>query len=219
VLNESDRATISACNSRARIELIPNGASLPNTAAAFGSGDHILYIGRIDVEQKGLDLLLSAIDRKPPPLRLLIAGHGTPGEQAKLHDLVGRLQGGDVHVLGRISEEKKDELLRTCAFVVMPSRYETSPLVALEAMAYGKPVVHFDLPQFARLAWIDAGGAVGCAPFDVDALSVAIHDLAANPELRAKLGLRGRESSRAFDWGVIVGRYRDLVDALVASRA
>lgn len=208
VLNETDRATIGRYNRRTSPVLIPNGVSRPPVAdGGFGGGDYILFLGRIDVHQKGLDLLLSAVAQKPPPLPLVIAGSGTRAEERKLREFVGRV-GHPVRLLGRVDGRQKENLLRDCAFTVLPSRFETFSLSALEGMAYGKPVVCFDLP---RLAWIRTDCAVRVPPFDVAQLALAVHELAAKPDYRAELGRRAYALSGDYDWDRIGERYRTLV--------
>ena len=98
--------------------------------------------------------------------------------------------------------------------MVLPSRYETFPLTALEAMAYGKPVVCFDLP---RLSWIGADCAVRVPPFDPRELGRAIHELSIDPARRAVLGQRGYAISKAYDWDAIGERYRNLLAGILAS--
>jgi phosphatidylinositol alpha-mannosyltransferase len=215
VLNETDRAAIRRWNPRATCELIPNGVTrVPGEEPDFGAGDHILFLGRIDVRQKGLDLLLVAVAADPPPLPVVIAGAGTAREERRLRELVRPVR-EHVRLAGRVRGRRKQDLLRDCAFVVVPSRYETFCLTALEAMAHGKPVVCFDLPH---LAWLAAGSTIRISPYDVSALAAAVSDLAADKQLRADLGRTGYARSRDYDWDVIGGRYRDLVSALLAGR-
>jgi glycosyltransferase involved in cell wall biosynthesis len=213
VLNEADRATVRRYSPRASCVLIPNGTSRPRgDRPAFGSGDHILCLGRIDVRQKGLDLLLAAVAGEPPCLPLVIAGSGTRREQHRLAELV-RPVAQRVRLTGRVGGAEKEELLRNCAFVVVPSRYETFSLTALEAMTYGKPVVCFDL---AQLNWIRADCAVRVPPFDVAGLRQAMRDLAGDPERRAALGRRAYALSREYHWDVVGERYRGLVADMLA---
>src|ERR1019366_3750593 len=128
------------------ISLVRNGVDLPDEPPPPGEGQHILVLGRIDVNQKGLDLLLAAIALAKPRLPVLVAGAGCPAEERKLFRLIEQTC-GPVARVGQVSGPAKEALLRDCAFLVLPSRYETFGLSALEAMAWGKPVVHFDLPR------------------------------------------------------------------------
>jgi phosphatidyl-myo-inositol alpha-mannosyltransferase len=215
VLNETDRAAVRRWSRHATCELIPNGAARHSVQdGAFGSGDYILFLGRIDVRQKGLDLLLTAIRENPPPLPLIIAGSGTKREERNLRELVQPVR-QHVRLAGRVCGAAKEHLLRNCAFVVVPSRFETFSLSALEAMTYGKPVICFNLPQ---LEWIAADCAVRVPAFDGHAFSAAMHMLSTQPECRSALGRRGYALSGDYDWDVIGERYRGLVAAMLDAR-
>ena len=212
VLNETDRQVVRAANRRASITLIANGIERPpEDELDYGAGEHILFLGRVDVRQKGLDLLLAAT-AAGPPLPVVIAGSGTRQEEAKLRALLPTSDADRVRVVGRVEGERKQDLLRRCAFVVVPSRYETFCLSALEAMAQGKPVVHFDLPQ---LAWIGAGCGVAVRPFDVAGLGAAISRLGYDESLRTRLGRGARDRSAAYDAQLTGERYRTLVAELL----
>jgi glycosyltransferase involved in cell wall biosynthesis len=137
----------------------------------------------------------------------VIAGSGTRKEEERLRRLAAAA-GDRVRLVGRVDGAEKARLLRDCAFMVVPSRYETFCLSALEAMAYGKPVVHFDLE---RLRWIGDGCGLRVPPFDVGALRAAIHSLAENAEQRRALGRNARARSMAFGWDSVAERYVELV--------
>jgi glycosyltransferase involved in cell wall biosynthesis len=71
---------------------------------------------------------------------------------------------------------------------------EVSPVKAMEYMAFGLPVVAFDLPETRAIT----GGAAACAaPGDVAGHALAIDDLLADPARRAALGSTGRARVRA----------------------
>lgn len=215
VLNDVDRQLVLARSPQAHVAVIPNGVQLPTLdGAKAGEGEFILYLGRIDVGQKGLDLLLDAYTLASPELPLLIAGTGTRTQE---HALRLALPTGDrVQLFGRASAEQKAELLARCAFVVLPSRFETFGLAALEGMAYGKPVVVFDLP---RLSWIAADSAVRVPPFKVTELAGALQRLSAEPERRAALGTRARVAAQDLDWDRIGQLYWSFVaEALLGRR-
>lgn len=216
VLNEVDEQAVRDANATATIAVIPNGVDLPDldegAKGTAGQGGYIAYLGRVDVRQKGLDLLLDAV-LPDPPLPVVIAGSGTAQEETRLRELVPADAGDRVRLVGRVDGAEKDALLRGCALMVVPSRYETFCLSALEAMAYGKPVVHFDLP---RLSWIGADAAVAVPAFDVDALRAAVERLAGDPELRSALGRAGRARSTRYGWDAVGDRYRELVASLAA---
>ena len=119
-----------------------------STSSCLAVGEHILFLGRIDIREKGLDLLLAAYKRSGLAMPLLVAGAGTRRDERKFAAMLAAT-GGDVRWVGHVTGQHKQDLLERSAFVVLPSRHETFGLAALEGMSYGKPVVHFDLPDLA----------------------------------------------------------------------
>jgi len=102
----------------------------------------ILYVGRL-APRKGVHYLLQAmpsITKHLPKARLVIVGVG-PLEH-HLKDLSRRLDlQNSVTFLGYVSDEKIRRLFAFADVVAVPSVFEGCPLVLLEAMAAGKPVV------------------------------------------------------------------------------
>jgi glycosyltransferase involved in cell wall biosynthesis len=78
-------------------------------------------------------------------------------------------------------------------------------------MAWGKPVVHFSLPT---LDWMD--GDVAVDTYDTGALAEAIRSLAADADLRAKLGSKAREVAELLSVDRTAERYLDLARELLA---
>ena len=210
VLNPADAEQVARLNPKASVRVIPNGTVIPELAQPpSGGGEHILYLGRIDVWYKGLDVLLPAYKRSGVSLPLVIAGTGTPAQEGKLAALVDAI-GDSVRWVGHVTGEAKEDLLSRCAFMVMPSRSEAFGIAALEAMAYGKPVVHFSLPT---LDWID--GDVKVEPYDTGALAGAIRDTAGDAGLRAKLGSAARKTAESFSVDRMAERYLAMAHELL----
>jgi glycosyltransferase involved in cell wall biosynthesis len=191
VLNPFDRQVVEACNPRAVVRLIPNTITMPPPPRQdSGTGEFCLFLGRLDVTQKGLDLLAAAYRHATPgALPLVVAGAGTGADEGRLADLLRPIP-HRVRLAGHVQGQRKAELLETAAFLVMPSREESFGIVALEAMAHGRPVVHFDLPQ---LAWIPGDCGVKVPAFDSDQLAGAIEELSRDPARRSELGRRARD--------------------------
>lgn len=211
VLNPADARQLKRLSPAASVRVIPNGTVIPELGRhSFEGGEHILFLGRIDVWHKGLDILISAYQRSGVRVPLVIAGNGTPADEERLSALV-RTVGDGVQWLGPVAGETKQDLLSRCAFLVMPSRTEAFGIAALEAMACGKPVVHFSLPT---LDWMD--GDVVVDAYDVGALAEAIRGLASDTDLRAKLGSKARETAELFSVDRMAERYLDLARELLA---
>ncbi len=114
---------------------------------------YILAYGRLTYK-KGFDLLLQAFGRvasEQPNLDLIIAGAGE--QQDELETLASNLQIHDrITFFGRASSREIVALLNGCEFVIVPSRQETFGIVALEAIAAGKPVLATRVGGLAEFA-------------------------------------------------------------------
>jgi glycosyltransferase involved in cell wall biosynthesis/thymidylate kinase len=211
-LNIADGETIRRHNPAASVHVIPNGVDRrPIDDSQLGRGEHILFLGRIDVHVKGLDLLLAAYTKAKPPLPLFLAGAGTPAEERSLAAMLGT-NGHGVHWLGHVEGARKEELLERSAFLVMPSRSESFGVTALEGMAHGKPILHFDVPG---LAWMHGGGDVCVPRFDVDEFASKMRALANNGQLRRSLGRKAYMASQRYTWEETTARYLSLVRQLL----
>lgn len=212
VLNPTDYALVRHYSPSATVRIIPNGINLPFVDdTRIGRGGYILYLGRIDVFVKGLDLLLAAYRKSSTDMPLLIAGSGTPGDERWLAKLIGNAN-SDVRWLGRVTGQHKQDLLERSSFVVMPSRNEAFGLTALEAMSFGKPVVHFDLPA---LRWME--GDMRVPSFDVDMFGRCIRCLAGDEAARRELGRRGHSAAQQYSSDAAADRYVALVAELLGT--
>lgn len=82
VMNAADGSVVRRLSPRADVQVIANGVEQRLLDEnRLGSGQFILFLGRIDTWVKGLDLLLDAYGRAAPPMELLLAGSGTPAEE------------------------------------------------------------------------------------------------------------------------------------------
>ncbi|WP_037571707.1 glycosyltransferase [Phaeacidiphilus oryzae] len=211
-LNEADGAIVRRRSPGTTVHVIPNGVDPREIDGdRIGHGDHLLYLGRIDILGKGLDLLLSAYAKAATAMPLLIAGAGPAREERRLADLLADA-GPRVHWLGRVEGARKQRLLEECAFLVLPSRSEAFGIAALEAMACGKPVLHFDLPG---LSWMRGAGDVAVSPFDVAELAARISELASDVELRRAAGRQAYRAARRHGWEQTTGGYLALARRLL----
>ena len=165
-----------------RVVMIPNGFDM--TEMAHGAAwshprPYVLGLGRLSPE-KGFVELLQAVATLPGPLDVLLAGEGE--ERAALRTLAERLGiAARVEILGAVDRATVGKLLRGAAVVAMPSRWEGHPLVCLEAMSAGTPIVAADILAFTGILR-DGETALLVPVDDVPALARALADVLASPE-------------------------------------
>jgi amino acid adenylation domain-containing protein len=192
-------AVLAERNPRAQVTVVANGLD----AGAFESYDRprsgIAYLGRLEIAQKGLDLLLEAFARVADGIDqdLLLGGDG-PDRDA-LVELAGRLGIAErVRFVGRVAARERFEWLAGADLVAMPSRYETFGMVAAESLAVATPVVAFDIPCLRALVDEEVGRRVPAG--DVDAFAGALLALARDADLRRRLGDAGPPRVAGLNW-------------------
>lgn len=161
----------------------------------------ILFLGRIDIYMKGLDILLESFSRiKNQNVFLKIAGSGKKGDVKKIIKLIRDFKLEDrVEFLGRVSEKDKFELLRTCLFLVMPSRFEGWGITAIESNAASKPVLGTNIKGLSE-AVVNNKTALLIEPENIEKLTSSIDFLFENSDIRASLGKEGRIRAQKFSW-------------------
>jgi len=195
---------MASVNPRCISRCVPLGVSAQFFAIRPQAPRHILFLGRMDIGQKGIDLLLQAYARIPQSSRLplVLAGHGP--DLGQVVRLVSRLKlSGQVKVVGPAYGRKKAILLSQAAFTVIPSRHEGFCLFALESLAAGVPVVSFNIPG---LSWMDSSVSIKAKAGDVGSLSrsmVRAVSTSRNPDFRR----RCRNFARSFTWDKVARMY------------
>jgi len=194
------------------IAVIPNGISPELLAMPYDEKDYILYIGRIDVYGKGLDILLDAYKefyKSFPAIGLLIAGDGRDRErfEAMLMKLPGDIR-KNIEMLGWVSGDKKKDLLSKALFVVVPSRHECQSIVTLEAMASGKAVIVSGIPELNFAVKHQAG--ISFKPASAASLAQSMQDLVSRRQ-RQEMGRRGRDWIKNYTWDKIALKYEEFL--------
>jgi glycogen synthase len=182
--------------------VIPNSLDSASFGAPIDSGNNhtVLFVGRIE-RVKGVPTLLEAarlVVEACPDAQILLAGAAHPNlPQQEVSASIERLGlAHAVKLLGHLPQDQLLECYRSAALCVLPSHYETFGLAALEAMAYGIPVV---ASATGGLPEVLAQGRAGVLvpPGDVPALAQAIIGLLRDPLRRRQLGQAGRQHARA----------------------
>jgi glycosyltransferase involved in cell wall biosynthesis len=209
-------ARLHADNPEADVKVIPNGVPPAAFTTTAPRGADVVFLGRLEIAQKGIDLLVAAIAlvQERLPGRVVLAGDG-PDRRA-VERLVERAGLADrVVFVGRVDGDEKLRLLAAARLVVMPSRYETFGIVAAEAMACGTPVVAFEIPSLREVVPADAGTLVPA--FDVAAFGEAVAELAARPDRIEEVGAQNRRRARRYDWDEVAEQQEAVYLAAVAT--
>jgi glycosyltransferase involved in cell wall biosynthesis len=175
------------------VETIRNG--VPERAASERSRTSargtIGSIGRLD-SQKGFDVLVAALAELPADTTCLVIGEGR--ERARLTALASERGVADRFVLQGWLDDPRARLEELDVFV-LPSRYEGFPLVIIEAMLAGVPVVATDVGSIRESIEDGVTGLLVPAE-DPAALANAIRRLLENEQLRTQVSSAARDSAQ-----------------------
>lgn len=210
VLTEEDK---SDWGNTGNIVVIPNSISLNNNEQAKLQNKNVLSVGRA-VYQKGFDLLLKAWAQtivKHKDWKLTIVGGGNKDYMV---DLIKKLRIEDNVILKQPTTEISKEYLDTSVYV-MSSRYEGLPMVLIEALSYGLPVVSFACPCGPK----DIIGGNDCGilvdDYSIKELSLAINEVIENKEKRIKMGVEAIKRAQFYSEENIMKKWVELFSEIL----
>ncbi len=169
----------------------------------------IIAIGRL-TQQKGFDVLIKAFSRivKKVDARLIILGEGSErGMLERLIDTLGLTE--KVSLLG--FQKNPYPFLSKADIFVLSSRYEGLPMVILEAVACGIPVISTDCKSGPREILQDGRCGILVPVGDEVALSEGILKLLKDGALQEKLFKLGKERAKDFSVDKIIKQYESVI--------
>jgi phosphatidylinositol alpha-mannosyltransferase len=197
-------------------KVIPNGVdptrfqrAVPLTRWQDGTRN-ILFVGRFEPRKGALELLKAYRHLRRQGFedtRLLLVGGGPQEREARRYVATRRLQG--VHFLGRVSDDERNQLFRTCDIYVSPATgRESFGIVLLEAMAAGAPIVASDIHGYKGV--VRRGReALLVPPKDPEAIAAAIGTLLRDRELAERMRENGLARAEEFSWPRVTGKVDD----------
>lgn len=205
-----------------RIAILPTGIVTADYAAAPRSARRervqALCVGRLELQQKGLESLLQAVAQLPAGsgLSLRLVGDDWGG-RAPLLRLADRLGVRDrVTIDAGLATSEVVAAYRDADLFVLPSRFESFPRVILEAMASGLPIVATRVGSVAEMV-AEGRNAWLVPPDDPGALAQALATLAGDATTRDRWGEESRRRAAEYDWSRLTPRYVALLEEVAAN--
>ncbi|MGM9766278.1 MAG: glycosyltransferase family 4 protein [Candidatus Cryptobacteroides sp.] len=212
---------------------IPGMRVIPNAALDLGaagngadlSGMHnrpekrVIAVGRLDY-QKGFDRLIDAWalvqkDGRFADWRLDIFGQGEWKEM-----LDRKIQKLGIEKSARLDAPVKNIAAEYAAssMLVMSSHYEGFPMVMVEAMSLGLPVVTFDYKCGPKDIIDDGCNGLLVKEGDIKGLADAMMSLMASPATLSRMSKEARKVTEKYSEEKVMGMWVDLYEGLQISR-
>ena len=219
VLTQADATDYSTWlkGSRTLVVAIPNAVPWPVGDSAPLDSKTVVAAGRLS-PQKGFARLIEAyapIAKTQPDWQLHIYGKG-PQESA-LRQLIEDLgAGAQVRLMGYSNQF--ESVLEGASIYAMSSRFEGFPMVLIEAMSKGLPLVSFDCPRGPAEIIVDGENGHLVPDGDIPGFTRAVRALIEDDSLRTRMGAAARERARQYESETIAGRWEALFEQLAARR-
>lgn len=206
--------------SSCEVTVIPNAVEVPPgpAAAQQATNDqkpHLLFVGRFAFN-KGLDVLMMVAQRlvaegKQDLVRFQLAGDGPLLAHYQRQGLPG-----NVELLGRVDDQRLQQLYAQCSAFILPTRFEGMPTVVLEAMVHAKPIIVSDVGATAELVTPHNGYLL--PPGDAAALYDAVVAFAERrADIHAQMGRYSRDRVvERFSWPAVTEQYEALFVCVAA---
>lgn len=210
--SDVDKAKALRYNPKIVTKVIGQGVGNEFFKVKRGTPKYFLYFGRLDIDQKGIDLLLEAYaavkDKTKYPL--VIAGHGPDDEKVK--KLINKLHIADrVKMIGPTYGQKKYQVFSNALVNTFPSRHDEMCLATLEVLAAGIPVVCFDIKESD---WINDKVSIKAKPFDISEYSLALLK-ACDLKQNSKMSGEARHFAKNFSWQNVANQIESFLKDVV----
>jgi glycosyltransferase involved in cell wall biosynthesis len=193
-------------NSDVKTEIVAQGVDSSYLKIKPGETKYVVFMGRFDIGQKGLDLLLEAYKKVFDEIRLPLVLIGYGPDEKKVRILVNKFKLRDnVKIVGAKFGWDKLKILSNAKFFVVPSRHEGFCISALEALAVGIPVVCFNIPG---LSWMSSDVSIKSRAFSVDDFARGMLT-ASKEDVNKRLRKNCKNFAKRFSWEGITKQYEN----------
>ncbi len=193
------------------IKVIPNSLTFFPKEYSKCNSKKAITIGRL-VEVKGYDILIdiwNIVSKKYPDWILEIYGDGQ--ERENLQNKIDALKLKEKIILKGFVKNVKKAYLESSIYI-LTSRSEGMPMVLLEAMSCGLPVVSFDSPTGPKDIIKDGEDGFLIKFGDIEKMAERIEELISNEEKRKQFGINARKNIQRFSPEKIMNRWKNLFE-------
>ena len=194
--------------------VIPNPIEIPKEQALL-ENKQVIAAGRI-APVKGFDQLIAAwqiVHQKQPDWQLHLYGDGYADTKEQLQKQIYARQLENV-VLFKDSVSNIPNTMLDYSIYAMSSVTECFPMVSLEAMSVGLPIVSYDCPNGPRHIITNNSDGLLVANQNPEALAEGLLQLIEDQTRRKTMGAKAKTNSSKFETVVVMQQWLDLFQKL-----
>jgi len=189
------------------VVIVPNGVGREfflNKSIKQIKKANILYVGRLTVE-KNVPKIIDSFSKIKNKAVLHIVGDGEL--RPIIEEKIRREKLSNIILYGFKGGKDLIDLYKKADIFILASDYEGQPLVLLEAMASGTPIIASDVRGIRELA---KGIGILMSPPTAENFAKEIDKLIVNKKLRQKMSELGKEKARQFTWEKVVDKLEEI---------
>ncbi|MGN0414031.1 MAG: glycosyltransferase family 4 protein [Agathobacter sp.] len=208
LLTEMDKKKYSFVDQN-KLAVIPNSLSFKCVNVSNVQEKKIIAVGRL-TKQKGYDLLIEAAKKifsELPDWKLTIFGEGEDEEM--LQHKINEYKLSENVLIHKPVKSILEEMEKSSIFV-SSARWEGFPLVLMEAIECGLPVVSYDCPEGPSEIVQDGENGYLVKLGDIDAFAEKVVELGKNYELRVEFGKYAHESAKRYSDEIIFEKWKKI---------
>ena len=200
--------------------IIPNGFDTPQKKKTAFSKKQLraVYIGRLDMFHKGIDLLLEAMTQLHTVLErehFFLDIYGPRRyDFYKIEKEIEQRNISDIAAIhDEVSGKEKEKVLLDADVFIMTSRFEGHPMGLIEALAYGLPCMV--TPGTNMSEEIESADAGWTCKGNVEEISKTLLRIIEEKELFEKKGANGKELSLSYNWDKLALRFHQEIERII----
>lgn len=173
-----------------------------------------IAVGRLESQKNFRDAVTAwkKVAERYPDWTLDIFGNGSLKKRLEKQIRDNGLE-GKVRLMGSSSDIRSEMLASSC--LVMSSAYEGFPMVLLEAIETGLPMVSYDCPKGPAEIIVNDENGYLVKPGDTDGLAEGICKVIGDSDRRTRFGKKAKEKAGEFGIDIIMEQWKALFETIL----